>query len=489
LENRPRSQNPRFISSTISLSAFSVFNAVLGLAGIVVLTRQYSQTFFGAYTFVLVVTSFLVQISTFGLELGISRFIAGSKNEPEKERYLNTAVFIRLGAIIFAGLLAWIGKTYLVEFFGGSLLPDVFLYIPLLFVLESFRALFRSVLQGCLRFTRIGITDVITSSSNFLMIMIYVFVIKGDQINMVILIRALATLLGCGYAYLSIPLRKGIAFHLDVFKELLKFGFPLQINDFLQFISTRIDTIVIAALLGPANIALYEVARKIPDNLRVLYEPFRSVYYPFLVKKYKLEDRTQASKLLMDAVRFVAFIMILGTAITVLFSREIIVLLFSDKYSASAPVFVILMINLSLALISNVMGTSIVAVGDTKKPMIINTFNAVISLIGSVLFIPGFRIIGAALANTFGTAFAYPLNLFFLRRKIELSTWINLKLFTLFGVWSLLVIFVKPESILVKLLFLLIFLAASYVLSIFTREDINIMLKGSGLRVFKSQGN
>jgi O-antigen/teichoic acid export membrane protein len=479
LDKQGRPQSPQFVSSTITLGSYSVVSVVLGLASTVIIARHFSPVEFGIYTIILVAVSFLGQISTLGVESGISRIIAGSNVEATKEIYLSTAAIMRLGAILLACLLAWIGRPYLIRFFGGYLLQEFFLYIPLLFVLESTRTFLRSILQGCLLFSKIGITDLIASSLNFLLLLVIIYFVNSGSIIWLILIKAFSSFLACAFAFITIPIKKRISFHLGAFKELIKFGFPLQINDVLSFISSRIDTLVVAALLGPAPIAFYEVARKIPDNLRNLYSPFITVYYPFLSKRYGLEDQKQASKLLNNSLRFVSFILIFGTAISILFSKEIISMLFSDEYLPSAPIFVILMINLSIALVGNVMGTTFAAMGDTITPTIINIFNATVSLLGSILFIPAFRMIGAAVANTIGTAAAYPPAILFLRKRIDLRNAAYLKPFAFLGVWSIPVFIIKPGSILMKLGFLLIFIAASFFLSIITKADILLLVEKS----------
>jgi O-antigen/teichoic acid export membrane protein len=237
---------------------------------------------------------------------------------------------------------------------------------------------------------------------------------------------------------------------------------------------------MIAALLGPAEIGLYEVARKIPDYLRNIYDPFVSVYYPVFGKKYALSDKQQASKLLNDALRFVAFATIFGAVIAVLFGKEVMQFLFSDKYSAGGLIFAILMINQSIVLIGNIMGYSLVAVGDSGKPAIVNTFNTVASWLGCIILVPLYALTGAAVANTIGTLVALPLNRHFLRKKIELKDLSFLKPLILFFVWCLLVFIIKPESLLMKFAFLASFLLASAFLSILTKNDLALLLEGSG---------
>ena len=452
---------------------------VLGLTGTIIITRHFSAEDFGVYTLVLVFASFLSQISTFGLELSVSKFIAGAKDELSREHFFSTAVIIRIGSILLTSLLAWYGSPLLKILFGQSLLPGFILYVPLLFAVESFRALLRATLQGNLLFSKMGIADSI-SSSMYLVLVILVYVLNGD-ITLLILARVFSSFLACIFAFVSIPIKKRISFQMDAFKELMKFGYPLQINDVLGFIYSRIDTVAVAVFLGPVDIATYEVARKIPDYLRNLYEPFKSVYYPFVSKRYSLEGRHQAGAFMNDSIRFVAFVTLFGAVIATLFGREILQFIFTQKYSSSAPVFVLLMFNLSIALISNVMGTTLVAVGDTQKPPIINFFNAVASWLGSILLIPVLALVGASIANTIGTAVAFPLNRYFLRKRLDLMDAQYLKPLVLFFVWSALVFIIRPELLIIKIVFLLAFILACVFLSIVTKKDVAFLVEGSGI--------
>jgi len=467
---------PRIVSSTLSLGAFSVFSMVLGLAGTVIITRHFSADDFGAYILVNIIASFLGQISTFGFEMAVTKFIAGTDDNFIQEHFFSTAVIVRLGAILLTGLLAWYGSPVFKILFGQSLLPGFFFYVPLLFAFDSFKSILKATLQGRLLFRKIGILNAIESVT-FLVLLVIVYRINGN-ITLLFLARITSSCVTSIIAFVFIPIKKRIFFQRSAFMELMKFGFPLQINDIMGFIYSQIDKVAVAVFLGPADIAAYEVARKIPEYLRNFYEPFRSVYYPFISKRYALDGKQQASEFVNDAVRFVAFVTLLGAVIATLFGREILQFIFTDKYSASAPVFVILMINLSIGLISNVMGTTLVAVGDTQKPALINFFNAITSWLGSVLLIPLFALVGASVANTTGTAIAMPLNRYFLQKRIELKDSTYLKPLILFGVWALVVFLIKPELILIKIVFLLAFLVACVFLSIITKKDLALLVDG-----------
>lgn len=470
-----RSISSRMVSSTLSLGSLSVISMLLGLISNMLIARHYSAVVFGTFVLLQVVVSFLTQISSLGLDLSIAKFIASTEDDVRKQDLVNTAILLRLSAVVVVGLVAWLGKILLLKLFNASMLTNLILFIPLLLFLEAIRNSLKSILQGSFRFSRIGITDLLTSSVYLILLLLFTLFSRSDVVGL-ILARAIALLTSGIYAFFSIPGKKKYTFNLSIIKEVVKFGFPLQLNDILHFIFTRVDTLVIGALLGPAEIAIYEFARKIPDSLRQLYEPFRSVYFSFSSKLFATDDREKAARLLNNSTRLVAFGTIMGAAVALLFGKEIIQLMFSSNYLQSAPIFMILMVNLSASLVGNVLGTTLVTVGESDKPVIVNIFNTVGSVLACVLLTPIWGITGAAIGTTFGTFAVFPAMMGFLRKKIDGKAIPYIKPMVIFCAWAALVLLIKPTSFLAKLGSITLFLVACFVLSVVTKGDMMFLL-------------
>jgi stage V sporulation protein B len=470
----------RMITGITSLGVFSVAGMALGLLTTMFIARRFPAEDFGTFVLLQVVVGFLTQVSSLGLDLSVARFIAGTEDDVRRYDLLSTAILMRLSAIVAASLVAWIGRPLLFKLFDASMLSDLMIFVPLMFLLESTRSLLKSILQGFFRFSRIGITDLMTSLLNLLLLLAVTSFLRAGVVEL-ILARVIAVFAAGAFAYFSIPVKKKLVLRPDIIKELTKFGLPLQLNDILHFIFTRVDTLVIATLLGPADIAIYEIARKIPDSLRQLYEPFRSVYFAFSSKLFALEDRNKSARLLNDSARLIALGTILGAAIALLYGKDIIQLIFSDKYLPSAPIFVLLMVNLSLSLVGNVLGTSLVSVGESDKPAIVNLFNAVGSLLGCLLLTPVWGVIGAAIGTTFGTVAVFPAMMVFLRRRIDAKVMPYLKPMLIFCVWAALALLLRPGGFLAKSGFIALFLLLCAFLSVVTKDDLMFLLVGSGV--------
>ena len=149
-------------------------------------------------------------------------------------------------------------------------------------------------------------------------------------------------------------------------KEILKFGFPLYLNEILTFGYRRADSLIIGGLLGPVSIAYYEVARRIPDSIATFYATFKSVFFPFMTNLFARGEKDKAEIIINNSVRWISLVIGFGALISLLFGEEIIVLIFSDRYLPSVPIFVLLMVGLIFTFIHYTFGYSLVALGEVK---------------------------------------------------------------------------------------------------------------------------
>jgi len=239
----------------------------------------------------------------------------------------------------------------------------------------------------------------------------------------------------------------------------------------------RVDTLIIGALLGPADIAFYEIGRRIPDTLGSLFQTIWSAFYPIMAKLLAFGDSKRAARLLNDSMRLVSVFSILCTAIALLWGQDLIRLLFSERYLPSAPIFAILMISLSISLVGSALGTSLVAAGESDKPPLVNLLHTGASLVGNLVFIPAFGIKGAAIVSLVGPILTNPINVFFLlRRQLDVRVVSYLRPFLVFGGWIALVVLFKPSGFVEKAGLLSFLLLSFPVLAIVTTRDLHTLI-------------
>jgi len=451
-----------------------------------VAVRYLAAEAFGTLVLLEMVATFLTVASGLGLDLSITRFIISTDDEHYKRQLINTALCFRLFTILVVSLVVFIARPALSTVFGSSLFLNLAIFVPLLFLLESSGGLLKSVLQGFCLFRRISVADFIAALVNFLLMIVFVLFMDRGILGL-ICARVISLSLSCAFAYCSIPTKKQLELHFGILKGVLAFGFPLQINDILTVLYQRADSLLIGALLGPAEIAYYEIARKIPDSLVRLYEAFRSVYFPLLSRLFALGEETKATKMLNHSTRWISFLTIFGALIALIFGNVVIGLLFSEKYLPSVPVFALLMVGLNLAFIEYTLGYSLVAIGDSDKPAIVNAVHTAVSLPSNISLIPIFGVVGAALANVAGNLASIPLDVLFLRRRrVNVKIEDFLKPILIFGACWLLILFLKPDTFLKNISIVILFLLTCVFLSVITKEDVVAISREAKMTSFKA---
>lgn len=471
----------RMFSGTISLGAASVVALGLGFVTTMYSARHFSPTVWGAYILVQVVVIFLTQISTLGLQQAVPRLLAADEDEIYRRDLVGTALVLRLGLTLVTILVAWQSSPLLSLLFGQSLLPSLVPFVPILFVLESTRGLFRSILQGFFRFSSMALSDIVVSAVNLILLVGLGMWAGADATNLV-LARVCAVIVGCVVAYVTVPVTKTLVLRRELAKSALAFGLPLQGNDILHFIFTRIDTLLIGALLGSADIALYEVARRVPDSLRLVYQSYGSVYYVYFAKVVAQRQIGDARRLLNASARLIGFGVLFGAAVAALWGKEIIEIAFSARYAASSTTFTLLVASLSVALVGNILGTSLLAAGDSLRPSVANVVHTAISLIANALLIPSHGILGAAVASAAGNLAVYPLLIGFLRHKgLAVDHGSYLKPWLAFCAWLVPVLIWKPAGVYHATAYLALFLVVCAATGAVTSSDFALTLRLTGV--------
>ncbi len=448
---------------------------VLSLVGVMVITRTVGAEEYGSFIILRVVVLFLAQISGMGLASSIPVFVNATDDDGKKSQIINSALLFRLATIIVLGLLSLPFADSIARLFDSTMSLGHAAFIPILFFFEAIFGLLQASLQSFHRFQRMGIADAISSTTNLLFIFIFVVWLKMGFIGL-LQARSIALGLAIVFQYINLPIARKPQLNTGVLREMLKFGLPLQLNDILSFVFSRIDTVLLGLLLGSAGVAYYEIARKIPDTLTLAYEAYRAVYFPF-VSKFSAEGKSdKLARILNHSLRLGAFLPILGALLALLFGREVFLLVFTEEYLPSVTPFIILMGGLSLYAVGYTLGTTQVAIGETDKPVLANIAHTITSVATSLVLIPILGATGAAIASIAGSIVSNPLDVFFLRRKdVEVDVMTYVKPMFLFVVHAVVYMVTMPENLLVSSLFVVTFLAGSVLFSVVTMDDINLL--------------
>jgi PST family polysaccharide transporter len=468
----------KFFTGVISVGFGSVSISVLGLLGSIVAVRYLPVEVYGIFILLQIIGRFMMQISDFGLSLAIPKFIASEQDVDRQTSLVNSIIVLRVLLLILASVFAYFGREALTYLFSDTSFVDYIAVLPVLIFSFGLHKLFLGILQGLFKFGAMGATDAIASSMNFILIVVLI-AFSGLGIWGMVIARVVSLLFASLVAYLFIALPKRIEFHSKMVIPMIRFSLPLYTNDILTFVFSRADTILIATMLGPTEIALYEVARKIPENAILAYDAFRGVFFPFVARFRITGENHKIARLINNSLRWLVFLGVTGVLGAFLFGQDIFSLIFPEQYIASVPSFIVLTLSLCFLVVDYTLGYSLVAIGESDKPMYINIFRTIIIIICDIVLIQSMNILGAAFANLLGFVLATPMNFYFLSRKdIPVDSMLVWKpLVILVGIVAV-TIFFGVNSFLEKSFILILYIVISLTLSVVAIKDISAIIQG-----------
>jgi O-antigen/teichoic acid export membrane protein len=118
-----------------------------------------------------------------------------------------------------------------------------------------------------------------------------------------------------------------------------------------------------------------------------------------------------------DSLRLISFVTAVVALTSVVFSREIITLLFSETYAISSPAFALLMIAFHMTFVLSLMGYTLTAAGYPGRALGENVIRTGLTLLGDLLLIPAFGFMGPVYAGLIGRYVANPVAAWLLRRS------------------------------------------------------------------------
>ncbi|MBK5940716.1 lipopolysaccharide biosynthesis protein [Halochromatium roseum] len=406
----------RFLAGMLATGLGSLSVVVLGMLGLMVSTRILPAAELGAFFLLQTLVIFLAEGSSFGIHLALARFLSGIDAPDQQRRITSTAFLFLAPAVAFTASSLWLCAAPLMSLLEVTLTAKLLALLVSWFVFEAFLKLTLSHHQARFAFRAIGITNALSSLVNLLVILTLVLG-SGEGLAALLAAKLLSRVAALGYAGLACRPRLGLEFDAKLLRRMLRYSLPLYANYFLSFLSQRADTLLIGSLLGTTAVAFYEVARRIPESLMQFHESFLQVYFTFVARHALQQDKCRVSEFLHNSTRFGSLLLGLGCVITFGFGREIVVLMFSDTYLESALPFALLMAASSLLMIEATFGSTLAAVGDSTRPLLINSVRTGLLMIAYLVLIPNFELVGAAAAALTATAAVIPVNVYFLRRR------------------------------------------------------------------------
>lgn len=183
-------------------------------------------------------------------------------------------------------------------------------------------------------------------------------------------------------------------------RELFSFSWPLVFSGFALLIITWTDTIMLGALKTVREVGMYNAALPTSYMLYTVPQGLAFLVVPTLTYLFSKKEMNEFRLVYRTVTKWLFMFNLILLSLFILFSKEIISVLFGVEYSLAGDVLIILSIGLFINYFLIFTGYVPIISNKTKLDLFNLSTGAILNIILNILLIPKYSIIGAAIATS-----------------------------------------------------------------------------------------
>lgn len=348
---------------------------------------------FGLLSYVQSIIAIVVVFVTLGLDGIVLREIV--KKDTNKNSILTTSFFMSFMASLFIILTIYLIKEFVLD---SSQKWVLLVVLSFSLVFESTKILDvyfqEKVLSKYTVFA--GLLPLLVGS------VLKVTLILGEYelIYFVMVVVVEKSIYSIAIIYFYRIIEKGIELNFDSEKAkyMLSNSWPLILSTLSYIVYTRTDQIMLQELMGSNEVGIYAAAVKLYGMPFILTGIISSTFIPLLYKKYN-ENRDEFFALTLKILSYTTLVAYIIVAFFLLFSNDIVAMLFGEEYIESATVLMILSIVIIIHFNSFLRSSFLILINKQKLFFYLSVGFALLNIALNLVLIPELGLIGAAIAT------------------------------------------------------------------------------------------
>ncbi len=363
----------------------------------------------GSISLMYAIMNIAAVVFVFGLSQGIQHFVSYhlARNNNEEVRKLirrTTIITFILGTLAFFGVYYASPSISNLFFHSSGYIPSLRI-LSIAISMSVVINIFAAMLLGLNQYKGYSIiyTFVYIFTYFFPLLLFYVlknpyYLIMGLSIANTINATGFIIAVYRKYAALKTHDNYTINVHNELYKNIILYSLPLFFSSVMNTSASYIDRIVVSYFLHLSNLGIYNFALIIASAAAIIVSPISNLLLPKLSSFFSLKNMDgfkSSIRMLLNIVSLIYIPAALGIAAL---SKMILYEFAGPAYvMAYLPLMVIMFVT-SFFIGSNVLSSGIASVRKTRIFVYSSAFALSANIILSILLIPRFNIIGAAIS-------------------------------------------------------------------------------------------
>jgi len=389
--------NGQFVRGTTVTFISGILNLLLGIGTSVILARVLGPEGRGIYALAILLPSLIVTFGNLGIGPATVYYVAQGEFRRQEILGNNVLLSVGIGGIgIVAGLIV-------VLFFRENVFPGVapgYLLLALVLVpVQVFFSYVRYVLLGAQRIKEFNYVQIVQSVLFLGFVALALLGLKAG-VNGAILAGLFTWLVVDALVFhLARRVAGGVNFkpNISYMKRATTYGIQAHLANILGFLNYRVDMFLVNGFLGPAAVGLYAVGVGLVEKLWMISQAASTVLFPRVAAETDEQRRKEFTPLV---ARTVLWTTALGALLLALFSRWIVLLLYSEAFLPTVSALQALLVGIVALSAGRVLSNDIAGRGFPGLNIYTGLAAVVTNVILNLFWIPRYGIVGAAWAST-----------------------------------------------------------------------------------------
>ena len=387
--------NVKTIFSNMSwLFVSQIIASVCGFIWTIVIARYLGVNDYGILGFAISLTGILAITMDLGVNSHVVREIA--TNYDLTPKYLGNAIPLKSLFVIGTFILTLI---ILILMKANQLTITITLLFTIEMVFKTFIGLLNGSFQAYEEGKYQGIGNILLNIILLIFILISIFTDLG--IFGITLSYVVANFIPLVYEYVIFTkkfAKPKFEFDIDFCRTITMLALPFALSGIFYSIYYSVDTVMLSNMIGDYATGIYNASYKLISVLTVFYSVYTAVIYPVMSKFFKNDEKLLVV-VFEKSVKYLSLVIIPIAIATVLYSTDIVQLIFGIEFNESSSALSILIWTVCLLFINGACGTLLNAshkeMTVTKVYFIAAVFNIVLNL----FMIPHYSYVGAAIST------------------------------------------------------------------------------------------
>lgn len=387
-------ESSKIASNTLSQIIGRVIVLAASLISVKLITNYLGPTGTGYYNTVITYLSFFIVLADFGFFSVVVREI--SKMPEKAEEVLANVFSIRFITAILGVIIA-IAIAYLTSYPNEIKLGVVIASLFPIFNLAA--SVYDMLFQARLKMHKVALADVYSKIISLAAVWLIIYL--HLNIFYIIATVSLSAILSFIFKawFSKEELTFGFKFNWDLIKKIALISLPFGIVFIVNNIYFRVDALILFYFKGAYDVGIYSVSYKVLETTLFAGSFLTTSLKPMLSTSI-VTDRQRAEKAITFAITFLVFMALIISALSIAFSREIILFISSSEFLSGAPVLIILSFAALLIYVNGIFGEIMIARDLRKTLILIASFILIFNIVLNLILIPRYSYYGAAWATT-----------------------------------------------------------------------------------------